>query len=274
MLEDMATSCHERIVSWQPHGEAFRVHLPEAFARTVMPRYFQQQKKYKSFLRQLYMYDFRRIGAGRDRGAYFHSMFIRNKKAMSMEMTRRQKIKGKNSSNPTNNYAPGDQPDFYALVTPLNVDDDQYQQGRCSLATSGLRSDPRMLQTCTTSKKKGLYSHVPGTMRCPNTSGSIDHHPDEEEEKPSLLSSAFLFDREVAGAAVPSPASRQPIDCEDIIDLAVDLLELRGVDEHNYDGDEGLFFGNRFLIVGETENNVDGRFQLAYNTSKGGGGGN
>jgi hypothetical protein len=32
MLEDTAKVDDESIVSWKPHGEAFRVHLPEVFA--------------------------------------------------------------------------------------------------------------------------------------------------------------------------------------------------------------------------------------------------
>jgi hypothetical protein len=87
MLEEMATVGEESIVSWQPHGRAFRVHLPDVFARNVMPRYFKKQTKYKSFLRQLHIYGFHRICKGMDRGAYYHDMFIRNKKSMSLRMS-------------------------------------------------------------------------------------------------------------------------------------------------------------------------------------------
>jgi hypothetical protein len=58
MLDEMATLKFESIISWQPHGTAFRVHQPDEFARIVMPRYFQQTK-YKSFQRQLHIYGFR-----------------------------------------------------------------------------------------------------------------------------------------------------------------------------------------------------------------------
>jgi hypothetical protein len=252
MLDNMAmTAGHESIVSWQPHGMSFRVHLPEVFASTVMPRYFTKQTKYKSFLRQLHIYGFHRIAKGRDRGAYCHDKFIRNKKSMSLQMSR-QKIKGTKSSNPTNRYADGSQPDFYSLVTTIkNVDNDQYE-GRRTLA-SGLQFNPRMLHACTTStekKKKGFYMHGPGTVF---TDGSIQHNPDEEQEKPSLLNSAVLLNLKVEGA-VPSPASHRTINgCEDIIDLAVDWLEQHGAGEHNFDGDEGLFFGKRFFHVAESE---------------------
>jgi hypothetical protein len=269
MLEDMATTVgHESIVSWQPHGMSFRVHLPEVFASTVMPRYFMTQTKYKSFLRQLHIYGFHRIGKGRDRGAYFHSMFIRNKKSMSLQMTR-QKIKGKDSSsNSTNQYTAGDNPDFYSLVRTINVDTRQYQDRRS--LTSGLQSDPRMVHACTTTEesKKGFYLHGLATActiagSIDHHTGSIDHRPDDEE-KPSLVNTAFLLNQAITCAvdAISSP-SNQRIGSKAIIDLAIDWLELHEGDERDHDGGEGFFAGKRFFHVAESEDTVDGRFQLA-----------
>jgi hypothetical protein len=140
MLEEMANVGDGSIVSWQPHGKAFRVHLPEVFAKTVMPRYFKQTK-YKSFQRQLHLYGFHRIHKGMDRGAYCHSMFIRNKTSMSLQMTR-QKIKGnkKTSSNvaEVHQCAAGD-PDF-CYTSAASVDNKQYQDGRN--LTNTVHSDP------------------------------------------------------------------------------------------------------------------------------------
>ncbi len=42
----------EDIVSWMPHGRAWRIHNPEEFQRLIMPRFFHKCK-YTSFLRQL-----------------------------------------------------------------------------------------------------------------------------------------------------------------------------------------------------------------------------
>ena len=46
-------------VSWQPGNKCFRVHDPNQFVSTVMPRFFKQTK-YKSFQRQLV--SFSRLG--------------------------------------------------------------------------------------------------------------------------------------------------------------------------------------------------------------------
>jgi hypothetical protein len=42
----------EDIVSWMPHGRAWRIHDPEGFQRLIMPRFFHNCQ-YTSFLRQL-----------------------------------------------------------------------------------------------------------------------------------------------------------------------------------------------------------------------------
>jgi hypothetical protein len=152
MLEEMATVGDESVISWQPHGKAFRVHHPDAFAKTVMPRYFKQQTKYKSFQRQLHMYGFHRINKGMDTGAYFHSMFIRNKKSMSLHMSCK-KIKGKkNSRKAVDQHAMCD-PDFFSLDS--DVDN-------------------------TTSKKNkwGCGKRRTATV---STCGDSDHHADEEK---------------------------------------------------------------------------------------------
>jgi hypothetical protein len=235
-----------------------------------MPRYFMKQTKYKSFLRQLHLYGFHRIAKGRDRGAYIHSMFIRNKKSMSLRMTR-QKIKGKTSSSkPTNHYAAGDHPDFYSLVRTVDVENAQYQH-RHNL-TGALQSDPRMVQACTITEesKEGFYFHGLATAftitgGIDNHTGSIDPHADDKEKPSLVLKRAFLLNEEITtcpAKAFPSP-SNQRVGSEDIIDLAVDWLELHEGDEHDHDGGDGFFAGKRFFHVAESENTVDGRFQLA-----------
>lgn len=52
LLEEAEDCCTDHIISWLPSGEAFKIHDPEAFADTVMTKYFKQTKL-KSFTRQL-----------------------------------------------------------------------------------------------------------------------------------------------------------------------------------------------------------------------------
>jgi hypothetical protein len=251
MLEEMASVGDERIVSWQPHGKAFRVHQPEVFARTVMPRYFNKQTKYKSFQRQLHVYNFRRISKGMDTGAYFHTMFIRNKKAMSLRMSCK-KIKGKKRSNDDaavdHDHAASD-PDFYSSGNNVNNN-----------LTNVLQSDS-ILQACTTTtneKKRGCSKRGgPATVF---TAGSSDDHPDEEKQ---LLNCALQFNQEVPGCPSPPHQSidwmyqTQTILSRDEQEQACSASEkghdvsalLGGLNHQEKDGDEGFFAGKRFFCV-------------------------
>jgi hypothetical protein len=57
----------DRIISWIPTGDGFRVHDPKTFAKLIMPRYFEMSH-YKSFQRQLSLYSFKRSSEGVHRG--------------------------------------------------------------------------------------------------------------------------------------------------------------------------------------------------------------
>jgi hypothetical protein len=195
MLEEMAAVGDASIVSWQPHGKAFRVHQPEVFARTVMPRYFRGQTKYKSFQRQLHIYGFHRIGNGMvDTGAYFHSMFIRNQKSMSLRM-RCQKIKGTKSGNATDCHATGD-PDFYSPEEETKVN---------SNLSNTLQADP-ILQASTITTTKKNKKGKEKKRGCRKDGQAIlfttDQDPKEAEQ---LLQSAPLLINEEDPDSGPSP---------------------------------------------------------------------
>ena len=105
----------EHIISWRPHGRCFMLHKPKEFVSDVMPLYFSQTKL-TSFHRQLNLYGFCRLISGRDRGGYYHELFLKHRVTLCKHM-RRTRIKGddKNVSNPFN------EPDFYKMpfVEPL-----------------------------------------------------------------------------------------------------------------------------------------------------------
>jgi HSF-type DNA-binding len=76
LLKDSENELFTDIVSWLPHGKAFRVHKPNQFVAIILPRYFRQTV-FPSFQRQLALYGFRRIPYGMDRAAYYHEFFIK-----------------------------------------------------------------------------------------------------------------------------------------------------------------------------------------------------
>lgn len=85
-------------ISWLPSGKGFRIHNRKMFTEYVLPRYFQIQ--YKSFIRQLNIYGFKRVvSCGADgKGAYTHDCLIRGQPSLCRNM-KRTKIKRKGNGN-------------------------------------------------------------------------------------------------------------------------------------------------------------------------------
>ena len=76
MLEDAEKEGNQHIVSWQPHGRAFRIHKEKEFVEHVMPKYFKA--KMPSFLRWCRAWGFVRMTEGRDRGAWYRKWSSRS----------------------------------------------------------------------------------------------------------------------------------------------------------------------------------------------------
>ena len=225
MLEELATIGDECIVSWQPSGKAFRVHLPDVFAKTVMPRYFSKQTKYKSFLRQLHAYGFHRISTGMDRGAYYHRMFTRNNKSMSLRMTCPKIKKHSDARHPR--HAAVD-PDLYFLKT--NVDKDQ-NQNRYGLVTNGLVFDQEVADC-----------HSP-------------LHPQLLGSEIGLDQSRILLEQ--AKRTILSRDEEEQVSPHHGYDSSISEMSheawaaLDHVNYHQKQGDEGIFAGKRFFSVAD-----------------------
>ena len=61
MLEDAERYDFDHIISWLPNGAGFRVHKPDQLVENILPKYFNLQTRYKSFQRQLNMYEFKML---------------------------------------------------------------------------------------------------------------------------------------------------------------------------------------------------------------------
>uniref|UniRef100_A0A7S2URE0 HSF-type DNA-binding domain-containing protein n=1 Tax=Attheya septentrionalis TaxID=420275 RepID=A0A7S2URE0_9STRA len=113
MLEGIAKDGLSSIVAWQPHGRSFVVHDPQKFVHEVMPCYFKQTKL-SSFQRQLNLYGFSRITTGKDKGAYYHELFLRGHPVLCRKMMR-TRIKGTGVRTAS---SPDTEPNFY-LMPPV-----------------------------------------------------------------------------------------------------------------------------------------------------------
>jgi len=123
MLNSVESDGNSKIVSWQCHGRCFVVHKPKDFVATVMPKYFRQTKL-TSFQRQLNLYGFSRLTSGKDRGGYYHELFLRGKPFLCKRMMR-TRIKGTGIKAAS---SPQTEPDFYAMP-PVK----DFSESSCSL---------------------------------------------------------------------------------------------------------------------------------------------
>lgn len=103
------------IISWAPHGRAWRVLKPKAFEEKIIPKYFRHCK-YNSFTRQVNGWGFRRITQGPDHNAYFHELFLRGLPHLCKRMRRLTA-----SSNSRSDLVSSIEPDFYSMskISPL-----------------------------------------------------------------------------------------------------------------------------------------------------------
>lgn len=92
MLSELEQEGKDDVCSFLPHGRAFCVHKPKQFAEEIMPKYFRMSR-FSSFHRQLNLYDFKRLTEGKDKGAYYHELFLYGRPALTIQM-KRTKIKG------------------------------------------------------------------------------------------------------------------------------------------------------------------------------------
>jgi hypothetical protein len=115
MLDDAERSGHADIVSWCHGGESFKIHKPPKLIN-VLQKYFRQSK-FKSFLRQLQGYNFKRITRGNDQGVVSHPLFLRGRRSLSTLMRRKR-------------------------VGPKVVDSDRAQASRLAVASGAFANKP------------------------------------------------------------------------------------------------------------------------------------
>eukprot|EP00978_Attheya_sp_CCMP212_P020706 scaffold59562_cov57-Attheya_sp.AAC.4 len=101
------------IISWCPHGRAWRVHKPKAFEDRVLSQHFRHSK-YSSFTRQVNGWGFRRITQGKDQNAYYHEQFLRGFPHLCKRMRRKAATVHGGSVSDTllHQYV---EPDFYRM---------------------------------------------------------------------------------------------------------------------------------------------------------------
>mmetsp|Transcript_27391 Transcript_27391/g.54803 ORF Transcript_27391/g.54803 Transcript_27391/m.54803 type:complete len:369 (+) Transcript_27391:214-1320(+) len=79
---------HAHVISWMPHGRAWKILNKDLLVSEVIPQYFVQTK-YESFTRQLSGWGFKRLHqSGPDFRAYYHECFLRGLPHLTQLMKR------------------------------------------------------------------------------------------------------------------------------------------------------------------------------------------
>jgi hypothetical protein len=115
MLQQTAQEGRDDIVSFLPHGRAFRIHDWDRFSVEILPRFFPRHKEISTFTRQLHLYGFLKLRE-RDEGAYYHPLFLRGHPNLIRYMRRVgvPKKKGLDRPKKKDHYRLPD-PDFYSM---------------------------------------------------------------------------------------------------------------------------------------------------------------
>lgn len=151
LLEGVERDGNGSIISWQPHGKAFRIHQPKQFSSSILPQYFKSLK-FRSFQRQLQIYGFKRIQNKNspDYNAYWHELFKRGEFELCLNM-KRTKIKGNKV-----NFKQEKEPDFYREMK----DTSQAQAvGPSGLSFKDINRLKRLLKSDTHMSKSGMLSY-------------------------------------------------------------------------------------------------------------------
>jgi hypothetical protein len=148
MLEDAEVKGFEHVVSWLPNSNMFKIHNSAKFTQDILKHYFPNQTFYKSFLRQLNIYDFDRINSGHLRGAYFHASFVRGGRDLPKSLLMMERVRVNTSRQAsyshdscgsfiTQPYEQGD--DKTAPSTPTTMKNSFVHCCRCRIAKSRLQ---------------------------------------------------------------------------------------------------------------------------------------
>ena len=112
VLDMAAVTGIDGIISWQPHGRAFKIHNKKRFEKEVLLPILNM-KSMGTFIKQMSLYGFRRLtmGSGADAGSYYHEQFLSGRDFLACRMTR-ETLKGRGQRAAA---APDKEPAFYKM---------------------------------------------------------------------------------------------------------------------------------------------------------------
>lgn len=193
---------HSDVITWMPHGRAWRIIDKERLVSEVIPSYYVC-KKYESFTRQLNGWGFKRLHQhGSDFGCYYHESFLRALPDLTCLVRRLPPNRGKATP-----FAQGE-PNFYKIseIYPLppSKSSTSTQESSKTLAAS---SDPS-LTLVALSLSRGVSAPVAsnGIARKIHDASPLSTTP--SAPKTSATASSFLNSPHQAGGYYYPPSDR------------------------------------------------------------------
>ncbi|CAJ1932826.1 unnamed protein product [Cylindrotheca closterium] len=180
LLEDASLEGNEHIVSWLPHGKAFKVHKTTEFENKLIGRYFRQTK-YRSFVRQLYHYRFARIDFGDDKGAYYHPDFQRHNKEKCLTVQRRSSEDQESGASSRLERYPPSLISMSALTPALDINDYKIALGTsaqmAAIDTNRIQNFGQLQQQFGKDDDKGnpIFPQKPSATQ--NTNSQLPNNP-------------------------------------------------------------------------------------------------
>jgi len=131
LLKLLSNPEYSHIIRWMPHGRSWRVLQPDLFSKELLPKYFSNQSKYASFMRQVNGWGFKRITRGEDRNSYYHELFVRDNPHLAMTMSRKKASEDEGK----------EEPNFYE-ITGMGSNSSEYARSIPSQSYRGYAASP------------------------------------------------------------------------------------------------------------------------------------
>eukprot|EP00539_Tryblionella_compressa_P001104 CAMPEP_0178751226 /NCGR_PEP_ID=MMETSP0744-20121128/10419_1 /TAXON_ID=913974 /ORGANISM="Nitzschia punctata, Strain CCMP561" /LENGTH=361 /DNA_ID=CAMNT_0020404869 /DNA_START=211 /DNA_END=1296 /DNA_ORIENTATION=+ len=237
LLDDVEATGNEHIVSWLEHGRSFKVYRPKTFIASIAPFYFKQSK-YKSFQRQLHLYEFTRTPYGPEAGSYSHPLFVRGQPDACLSLSP-IKIKGKAGRQANLQKAKAAAAAAAAAVTAGSPSPGKLIPSQMQMATSPGKMAKSSVATAVLSKKeqtewvakiKGML--VKGSTLAAQIKGGDETKYDEVEMEESH------FPSRIASGDASGDASGYDYPCPAAVSSGCDVFggcSFHAIPRHNHD---------------------------------------
>lgn len=234
ILEESEAAGLGHIISWQPHGRAFKIRSLPLFAEQIMREYFPKMKRVTSFQRQFNLYGFEKLSRdGPDNGAYYHEAFLRHCPGLCLRRMTRKRVKGTGYKAASN---PEVEPDLYAFP-PMGEIFKKKVAGSIS-GTSLQTSTHTFFRVDEATSNQDATKKVaisPAYLESTSLHRERDDSPNQHSLPPPHMQSSFMpprYQQYLPHMADSDAGTNHEIECRNTLNVAMDeFFSLSKVDQ-------------------------------------------